>query len=185
MKQVAVLAGNDLDLDAHRITGADKGRYVTVLRDPAERIVGDFNAKADRGEDLPDFWEWYDERRVNQQTRFFCDLFDVESVSEVAENLKSLWFVTTTEHLPEDAPRLFEAIGVPSEWDGGAGEESDLEDAEDGDDGEAPAFVPSERRLAISDEIRSRIHEDHPRDVRLYELALKRRESKRKRYGWS
>ena len=34
---------------------------------------------------------------------------------------KTFWFLTTTEHLHEDAPHLLRGHGDPAEWDEGAG----------------------------------------------------------------
>ncbi len=75
-------------------------------------------------------------------------------------------------------------MGIPDDWDPGGGSESDLEDTAADDSGEAAVFGASEQRIPLTDEIRRRVHEDNPRDLRLYKLALRRRESKRSRYGW-
>ena len=54
------------------MVGAEAGRYLTVLRDPADRFVAEYNALLEPGTSLPDFFEWYEARRVNQMTRHFC-----------------------------------------------------------------------------------------------------------------
>jgi hypothetical protein len=182
--QIKVVTGSDLDMKSHELTGNDTGRYIAVVRDPADRWVAEYNALQETGAEVPPFWDWYDDRRVNQTTRFFRDFFDAEDADEITQRLNEFWFLTTTEHLAEDAPHLLRAIGVPDDWTPSI-EETDIDDAEVSETGQVT--MPDEwtgRRLEVTDEIRERIYTEHPKDRRLHGRALKRRASKRRRYGW-
>lgn len=184
-RQIRVITGSHVGTSSHELTGAGQGYYFTVLRDPAERWVAEYNAAQDRGEDLPDFWDWYGDRRTNQSTRRFRQLFGVETADEISDRLKSFWFVTTTEHLVDDAPFLLREIGVPDDWTGDGGSESDLDDVDTTATGDIdPAIGRTGPHLQVTDETRERIYADNPRDLRLYKLALQRRAKKRQRYGW-
>jgi hypothetical protein len=186
LSKVRVITGDDIGMSAHSVVGADAGRYLTVLRDPAEMAVADYNASLERGEEMPPFADWYEHRRVNQTTRRFCQLLGVESVDKVGELLRDFWFVTTTDHLDEDAPHLLEHIGVEGGWSGGRDLEGDLDDVDPDDTGEI-AIVGGRpiAGLELTDDIRQRVYDDNPRDLRLIKLARKRRKSKRDKYGWS
>jgi len=183
---VRVITGTDINMASHEFCGADEGKYITVLRDPADRLVADYNALLDREPELPGFWDWHESRRVNQATRHFRELFEVETADEISDHLRRFWFVTTTEHLDEDAPKMLKRMKVPGEWEiGGAREEADLDDVDATEIGEiAAAAAPAARRIVVTDELRERIYAAHPKDRRLHKLALKRRASKRARYGW-
>jgi len=185
LRKIRVLTGSSVSMTSHQVAGAEEGRYLTVMRDPADRFVGDYNAHLEAGEDPPGFFEWYEARRVNQATRYFSGLFGVDSVDAVAERLRDFWFVSTTEHLNQDAPHLLRAMKVPEAWNSGQGREGDLDDVEASDPADtARVEGGAAAHTVITDEIRDRVYEENPRDLRLFKLALKRRASKRSKYGW-
>jgi len=182
---IRVITGSHIDTSSHEITGADHGHYFTVLRDPADRWVAEYNAFMDRGDDLPGFWDWYGARRVNQTTRRFRELFGVETADEISDRLKDFWFVTTTEHLAEDSPYLLREIGVPNDLAADGDSEGDLDDVDAAVNGDIGATVTaSDSHIVMTEEIKERVYADHPKDRRLHELALRRRASKRTFYGW-
>ena len=185
--KIRVITGTDIDTTSHRFSGADEGKYITVVRDPADRLVAEYNSLLDREEDLPGFWEWHADRRVNQTARRFRELFGVETTDEISDRLRDFWYVTTTEHLNEDAPLMLARMRVQGEWDPDEGEsDADLDDVDATDTGEiAEIATPTAEGISATDDLRDRIYAEHPKDRRLYKLALKRRASKRIRYGWN
>jgi len=184
--KVRVITGTEIDMASHEFGGADQGRYFTVLSDPADRLVADYNALLGRKLDLPGFWDWHDGRRVNQTTRRFRELFDVETADEISERLRDFWYVTTTEHLDDDAPNMLERMKVKGEWGSdGNSSDADLDDVDATESGEiATAAAPAAGRIVVTDELRDRIYAAHPKDRRLHKLALRRRATKRAKYGW-
>ena len=184
-KQIRFITGPNVSTSSHELTGADEGRYFTVLRDPAEQWVAEYNASRDRDDGLPTFWDWYGDRRVNQTTRRLKVFLSAKTADEIAETLKGFWFVATTEHLAEDAPFLLREIGVPDDYAARGDPEDGLDDADAALTSDIyPATGRTGPHLEMTDEIRERIYSDHIRDRQLYKLALEWRASKRTRYGW-
>jgi len=165
----------------HRFVEGREVRYFTFLRDPATLALSQYNHEASRLDDLPEFWDWYADRPPDPQLRWCNHRLGTVGYDEVVAALEGFWFVGTTETLDKNLPRIFKAIGVPTQWinrrvtDGG----DDLADVwppiED---------VPITRHQVLTDEIRDRVREDDLQDARLHRYARRRGKELRRSYGW-
>jgi len=181
-----VISGHRVRYGDHALVPDSDPRYFTILRDPADRIVSTYNFQmASRHDTNQSFEVWYGDWPRNRTFRWLRRRLDSGSVPEMLDRLRSFWFVGVTEHLDEDLPRLFGALGVPREW-------TDLRVTADAD---SPTSASHEsqpfdinpgkksqritRQVSVTPELRERIYNDHPRDLRLYRFALRRREKMR------
>ena len=179
-----VLAGHHLD---HRVRdlvpGPRETRFVTVLRDPAERCVSLYNFRWSRGRAPDDFERWYEDwyraHQADFMVRFFAEtLFGADLPADAGQRLAMAqqmlarcWFVTTTERWDEGLDRLCGAMGIPADW------------RRHRTAGEAPALPASHpaqretlmRRLTLDDALRDRIRADSPGDVALVEWVRRHR----------
>lgn len=178
---VRVLAGQEVVYGHHELFPERRPRYFTVLRDPADRIVSRFNFDRSWGRTEQDFEPWYTEvyrpRRQNFQVHFLADRLDpgrpsgddITAFARAVELLRRCWFVGVTEHLDEDLPRLFAAMGLPPSFQSfrKAGVGKAFEALPD-----RPRPQKRVERITVVDEaLRQRLHADHPLEVKLYEHA--------------
>lgn len=179
-----ILAGHQLDYGIHRLVpGLREPRYVTVVRDPAERCVSLYNFRWSRGHAPDDFDQWYGEwyrpEQSDYMVRFFAQRLygadlpaDPEQQLAMAQRLLELcWFATTTDRWNEGLDFLSAAMGIPADWNHyrAAGRSIEL-----------PASHPSQgevvaRRVTLDDALRAHIHADSPGDVRLVDWVRARR----------
>jgi hypothetical protein len=183
--RIRVLAGHQVFYGIHDLIPGRDPRYITIIRDPATRALSVFNFRQATGrteDDDVSFEEWVEGYPTNSTLKWFQRRLDAETVEEVMEILRSkFWFVGATEHLDEDLPSVFRAIGVPDEWVNlrvtplpgdtapdlshrahpfGTGEKSDQ--------------VIS-RVARLTPELADKIRGDNARDRRLHRFALRRR----------
>ncbi len=171
--RIRVLTGHGTYLGIHGLIEGATPRYLTIVRDPADRIVSTYNFRAARGE-VGDFWSWYAGFPRNAGVKWLRKrLGGPRSLKEIIEALRGFWFVGVTEHLDEDLPRVFGALGLPPGFRTRrvAGADRDLEGLDHPDEERRV-----QRRMVVDDEVRARLHEDNPRDLRLYEFAVGRRD---------
>lgn len=178
---IRVLIGHGTDARSGEIAAGRRPRLMTLLRDPAAWMVSRYNFHASRDEGEAGFWDWYGRRKPNEMHRRMRRLLGTESHRDMTGALRDFWFVGVTEHLDDDLPHVFEEIGVPGGWTnrrvtGGGRDVAGLPLA-------AKDFA-IEAKVSLTDEIRDRVHEDHPRDVRLHRLAGEIRTEHRARLGW-
>jgi hypothetical protein len=179
-----ILAGHQLAYGVHRLVpGNCEARYVTVLRDPAERCVSLYNFRWSRGHAPDDFdaWyqHWYRPEQSDYMVRFFAERLyggalpaDAGQRLAMAQQLLTLcWFVTTTERWNEGLDLLCGAMGIAADWQHVRGADNPAE---------LPASHPArteklQRRVTLDDGLRARIHADSPGDVALVDWVRARR----------
>lgn len=174
LARVRVVSGHDVDGTTHRLFPGTEARYVTILREPAARLVSTYNYRMSApGARLVPFDEWYDGLPPNPATRWLRRRFAPGAgLPDLLDVLRGFWFVGTTEDLDDDLPHLFSAIGVPR-----GHERKRVAGGGDGLDG---LDFPDDRRevvvrATVDDELRDRVERDHPKDVRMWRFAGRRR----------
>lgn len=124
-----VLAGHRLGWGIHHLVpGSRDVRYLSVLRDPAERCVSLYNYRWSRGHAPDDFgvWyrDWYRPEQSNFQTRFLAERLyggqlpqaEGQWLAMAQTLLGQCWFVTTTDRWNEGLDLIFAAMGLPADW---------------------------------------------------------------------
>jgi hypothetical protein len=180
-ERVRAVVGHGVDGSTADLVAGREARYFTVIREPAERLVSLYNFQVSRsGTDLG-FWEWHERFGANRMTRRLRKALDAGSPAELRDTLRRFWFVGVTEHLHDDLPHLFAAIGVPVTWTNrrvtGAGD--DLDDLDMGRE-----MYPLRHHIEATDELLDLLRERNARDLRLYEFALELRREHRRSLGW-
>lgn len=174
--KVRVIAGHHAYYGIHRlIPGPRDVRYVSFMRDPAERCVSLYNFRRSRGVVTAGFEQWYEsDYQRESAVRFFAERLtdrriapDPERQLAVARQLlERCWFVTTTERLDEGLDFLCAEMDIPADWkpwrqtDGGTA----LSIASHPARGERV-----ERHQLLDEALRARIHAESPCDLALYE----------------
>ncbi len=181
-----VLCGHWVRYGDHELVPDADPRYFTILRDPADRIVSTYNFQmSSRSDATQPFESWYGDWPRNKTFRWLRRRLGCDSVSEILDRLRSFWFVGVTEHLDEDLPKLFGTLGLPQQWthmrltadmDSPASASHKTHPFTEAA-GETISRIS--RHLQITPELREQIYHDHPRDLRLYQFALRRREKMR------
>jgi len=179
--QARVVAGHRVDGTTHESLPGREARYLTVLRDPADLLVSRYNFRVSRAGEPIDFWDWHESIPRNPTLRRLRKALDVDGLPTLRDALVRFWYVGVTEHLNDDLPHIFAAMGVPTAWVdrrvAGAGD--DLDDLDMGRES-----FPVRRHTVLNEEMRGRIHAEHPKDVRLYRFAVDRRREIRSDHGW-
>ncbi len=174
-----VLVGHRVYWNDHCLAGDREARYITFLRDPAERCVSLYNFRRSRNLIRVEFEEWYETTFLTKDRCSLIDFFasrlapeaflegtDIERRLSLARWLLSrCWHVGLTERLDESLDLLCKAIGIPADWTrqrvAGSGEA--LESPTHPDRGER-----INRYLTLDDTLRDRIHADCREDLALY-----------------
>lgn len=180
---IRVITGHGTDVTSQSLLPSRPVRHVTIVRDPAPLMISRFNFDVSRSGEALRFEDWYPEQRRNPTLRRLGNLLGEQDLDGVASALEDFWFVGVTEHLNDDLPHLFSAIGVPPVWTnrrvtGGGSDLAELELPGAADP------VPIERHATLTDEIRTLVHTDHAGDLLLYRLALRLRRARREELGW-
>lgn len=178
-----VLTGHRSSYGIHKLVPGRPARYLTIQREPAARIMSTYNFRMQRfGLDLS-FEDWYAGFARNKAFKWMRQLLDLRGTSDfapVADRIRTFWFVGVTEHLDDDLPYLFDHFGVPSDtW-------QNQRVAIDNDARVAESLSlptqarwqkgnPTLKRMELTPDLRERINQDNKRDLKLYELALRRR----------
>jgi hypothetical protein len=179
-----VIAGHWARYGVHELLPDREPRYFTVLREPASRIVSAYNFQMQQRNDDQDFWQWYEDYPRNVAFKALRKAFGLPNGTpyrDVADRIDTLlWFVGVTEHLDEDLPALFTALGTPGGWVNQRVATTDrTEVAASLDDDETEHLSSGElifRRLEVTDAIRDRLLESNRRDAKLHRLARRVRE---------
>jgi hypothetical protein len=181
--RAVVLAGHRLNYGAHRLVPGERDvRYITFLRDPAERCVSLYNFRKSRGTTEADFVSWYrDDFLANEKNSiigFYASralppemMVDEGTRTQAAKALlERCWHVGFTDRLSASLDSLCAEIGIPADWTdqrvAGSGER--LKSPSHPSDGEMIA-----RHVTLSAELRAQIYTDRPEDLALYEWARK------------
>lgn len=174
LQRVRVVSGHDVDGRTQGLFPDAEARYVTIVREPAARLVSTYNYRMSAPDArIVSFDEWYADLPSNPATRWMRRRFAPgASFDDLLDALRSFWFVGTTEQLDDDLPRLFEAMGVPPghERKRVAGDVDGLEGL-DFPDARREVIV----RTVVDDALVDRVARDHPKDVRLWRFADRRR----------
>ena len=172
--ETLVLAGPKSTADLALVPGRPI-RYVTFVRDPADRLVSMFNFRTSRPQNATlGFEEWYGNLKPNTMFRWLRRRLDVDSMPELKDSLRDFWFVGTTDHLNDDLPGVFAAMGVPTTWENRRVTGTGATSMTGLDHHDADRILT--RQLTLDDELRERIYADHPKDVALYRFATRRRQ---------
>lgn len=182
--KAVVLAGHRLAYGAHRmVPGSREARYVTFLRDPAERCVSLYNFRRSRGVTRLDFESWYRDQFLgdprNSVVRFYASsLLAPEMLSDQAalvpaakKLLERCWHIGVTDRLAESLDMLCAEIGIPADWTSQrvAGSGKPLRSPSHPDAGEM-----IDQRIRLDADLRARVYADKPEDLELYEWAKAR-----------
>ena len=150
-------------------------RYLTFVRDPADRLVSVFNFRTSKPANAGlQFEDWYENLRPNPMFRWLRRHLDVENMPELKDALREFWFVGTTDHLDDDLPGIFAAIGVATTWENRRVTGTGATSMAGLDHHDADRILT--RQLTLDDELRERIYADHPKDAALYRFATRRRQ---------
>lgn len=146
-------------------------KYITFLREPADRIESYFNFIKCGGESR-EFEDWYKEYPSNSMTRFYKDRLGARTFREIKLMLDMFWFVGITKKLNDDFPLLFWSMGVDTKW-------KDYRKTDDKRSSIAELNHPDKRvlkrKFKLSKEQRKLIKERDRLDYELYEFAKKKR----------
>jgi hypothetical protein len=174
LRRVRVVSGHQVDGSTHDLFPDAEARHMTIIREPAARLVSQYNYRMSApAAGVVPFEDWYAGIPRNPATRWLRRRFAPGApFRDLLAVLRDFWFVGTTEQLDEDLPGLFAAIGVPQ------GHERVR--VAGGDDGLDGLEFPDDRglitvRLEVNDSIREMVHRDHPKDLRLWRFAQRRR----------
>ena len=169
-----VILGHGVSRHTSRLVQGKEQRFITFLRDPAERLVSQYNFQMHRRRDqkgmptIP-FPAWYERKRPDNVIRWLYRRFPDESsrglragerFERVRDVLDRFWFVGTVETFDHDSAYLMRQLGLPP-----------IESKSN------VTGVRFERRMSLTDEWRDRIYEDNPHDLRLYRIYRQRRQS--------
>lgn len=182
-QRATVMGGHYFTVDRTDLVPGRDVRLFVVVREPASRILSAYNFQCQRfGLDVS-IDEWLASYPRNAAFKKIRQAFGIEGGDEVGavrDAMRSMWFVGLTEHLDDDLPHLFRHLGAPE-----TGWERQRETTGDVTAVEAALELDVEerwrvgnkvlRRLDMTDELRSRLYEMNPRDVKLYSLARRLR----------
>lgn len=181
--RVEILAGHHIDYGIHRrVPGPRDARYLTVVRDPAERCVSLYNFRWSRGQAPDDFDRWYDgwyrPEQSDYMVRFFAERLygaalpgdPVQRLAMAQQMLDLCWFATTTDRWNQGLDFLCREMGIPADWQHVRAADKPVA---------LPASHPAQRetlrrRVALDDRLRARIHADSPGDVALVDWVQAR-----------
>lgn len=179
-QKARVLAGHKVNYGIHVLCPQREARYLTAIREPAERCVSSFNFQHSRDHAPDDFWQWYETHyRVNHQrssaVRFFAERYtrralDSQDADEMLEMAKTLlarfWMVTTTSKLDTLLTALSRALGIPMDWQNlrVAGRSGALDLPHHPFQGEK-----IHQHMKVNDQISAAIYADFPQDRALYQ----------------
>lgn len=165
-RRARIVTGHQVTRETAALLPWARPRFLTWLRDPADRIVSLYNQNLQKFENRGEphdigFEDWYEgggKYRTMMASLIggFLNLpshrLSPRAQFHVADRLLSeFWFVSTTERMDEHLPRLLDHWNVPADFKvvGRSGDKI-------------------KRRLSIDDTLRRRIHADFAYDLALY-----------------
>ena len=127
--QARFIIGHHVHKNTHKLLSADKVRYITFFRNPAEQIVSRYNFETHKdfkNKELS-FDHWYKRfnRKNNQTFHFICRFlqkpylifFPQKKVFKIVQQeLKKFWYVGTTENIDCDLKFLFNFWGLKNSF---------------------------------------------------------------------
>lgn len=174
-----VLAGHNVNYGIHLLCPGRVPRYLTSVREPAERCVSAYNFQHSRGHAPACFEEWYDTQyRINRRSstvRFFAERGSHSELEDAGNRqmldmaktlLRQFWMVTTTCQLDELLSEICQSLDIPMDWQNQrvAGVSGPLDLPNHPYQGER-----IRRYQTLDDEIRQRVYTDFPHDLELYQ----------------
>ena len=179
-----MLAGHHARYGVGELVPGRPSRYLTIHREPAARIVSQYNFQMQRTGLETEFEEWYSSFPRNKAFKMMRKQLNMTGTTDfapIADVISGMWFVGVTEHLNDDLPHLFRHFGAPSDtWSDQRVATLDREQVDEylqvPRDQRWRTSMPTLRRMDLTTEWRDRINGDNGRDMKLYELALRRRE---------
>ena len=177
------LSGHRITTMMHRLLPGREPRYMTIVREPAERCVSLYNFRRSRGVVGTDFKTWYREEFLadprNSIVGFYADkVFGDRAASDAAENLHvasrlldRCWLAVDTARLDEALGVVSDALAIPRDWQNQrvAGESGVLDLPNHPSNGERV-----EKFVTLDDALRSRVMEDRAEDYALWRHACRR-----------
>lgn len=180
-QKVKVIGGHNTYYGIHALVPGKEPRYITFLRDPAERCVSLYNYRRSKYLNVG-FEDWYrdyfNNESKNSMSRFYFErvMPAVEKESMGEEELKTAkklldkcWLVGLTESLDKTLTFLCSELDINNDWKDYrvAGHKGDslagLEHPEGG--------VIINKHIKLDDEIRKLVYKDHPLDLELYRYS--------------
>ncbi len=186
--RVQILSGHHAYYGIHRLVPERAPRYLTFVRDPADRCLSMYNFRRSRGDIESDFSCWYEEvyniHHKNAMVQFFAErLMNTPLPPNHTANLilarkllDHCWYVGITEYLDQDLKYLFGAMGLPTVWQNHRVAGRD-DNALEGLSTHPAHGEVIHKYVDINEEIRQQIYADHPEDVLLYQYALQLHET--------
>tara|TARA_R110002124_G_scaffold163261_1_gene330549 strand:+ start:9252 stop:10007 length:756 start_codon:yes stop_codon:yes gene_type:complete len=174
-----VLVGHNVNYGIHLLCPGREPRYLTSVREPAERCVSAFNFQHSRGHAPACFEEWYDTQyRINPRSsavRFFAERWSRSELEDAGDRqmfdmaktlLRQFWMVTTTRQLNELLSEICQSLDISMDWQNQrvAGVSGPLNLPNHPSQGER-----IRRHQTLDDQIRQRVYADFPYDLDLYQ----------------
>jgi len=181
--RVRVLSGHRTYYGIHRLVPDKEPRYLTSLRDPADRIVSRYNFWRSLGKINECFENWYQysykPKNYNPMVEFYANrLMDLglkltpeQKLNLAKQLLDRCWYIAITERLDNDLKYIFKKMGLTPDWENHrvAGQPGNaLEGLSHPNNYEA-----IQKYFILDKTTREMIYFDHPLDVELYRYAKK------------
>lgn len=171
-RRAFVVLGHYVTSQTHQLIPGKEPRYITFLRDPAERMVSLYNYRMYdqyicKGLAPISFEAWYRDTLKLDMTQWICrqflgkktaDLAGVDERELAQTTLDRFWFVGTIETFDEDVAYLMRHLGLPP-----VVARSNV------------TGVHFERTLALTGQWRQQIYRNHEHDLTLHRHYLERR----------
>jgi hypothetical protein len=184
-----VILGHHVTTDTHRLVPEKNPRYVVFLRNPAARIVSQYNfqmflRRKHRAQPTIDFQEWYQKLPRNFVSSFihskctphsrFRPTTVLKRISRkityasaghetrlrmINAALKRFWFVGVTERIDLDGPKLLRAMGLSGHIQRRNVSGKDFK-----------------QRMELDDNLERKLNSDNPLDYQLYRYWKERNE---------
>lgn len=184
-QKIRVLSGHHTYYGIHRQFTNREHRYLTFLRDPAERCVSLYNFRKSKHKIHCNFEEWYDleynKNYRNDIIQFYCERLLQLKLSKITRNELSIakkmldlcWFVGVTDKLDIQLNFLFSEIGVNLDW-----QKFHVAGSQSSEVAELllhpSRFNKIVKYICLNDEIRDKVYKDHPYDLELFHYGLEK-----------
>lgn len=188
-RHIKVISGHKFHYGIHKHCDDRPYRYLALMRDPADRIVSEYNFIRSRDAVDSDFHSWYfetyREKSLNFCVHYFAhklmpipiDFTDEERLSLAKKLFDRCWLILITDKFKDHLAPLFSLMNLPEKWVNYrvAGKENNrLRGLNHPKEGE---YI--QKYYTLDKDMRQCIYDDNPYDMALYDYALesnKRRE---------
>jgi hypothetical protein len=179
------LFGHGTYYGIHKLVPGKFPRYITFVRDPADRCASLYNFRLSRGATCLNFEDWYEQeykaRTSNPMTHFYAERLanrkmehDDTLVLNLAKSiLERCWYVGTTDNLNDDLKYLFGQMGLPEKWENYrvAGQSKNgLKGLNHPSEGEVVS-----KYIELDAAMREQIYQDSTLDLKLYQWVKRRK----------